>query len=638
MFDFVRTHSRLMLALMVLLIFPSFVFFGIQGYSRFTDAASVTVAKVDGHAITRAEWDQAHQRQIERMRRQLPGVDVQLFDTPEARRQTLDAIVRERVLLAAANRMNLTPTDERLQRLFQTDPNFAGMRNPDGSVNRDVLASQGLNSELFARQLRTEFAMQQVLSGVHNTGLASAAVAAPSLDALLQRRELQYERFDAAAYTGKVSPGDADLEAYYKSHQSAFNAPEQAQIEYVVLDLATLGKDVSVPEEDLRRYYQENISRYTVAEERRVSHILIKVDKDKPAAEREKAKARADALLAEVRKNPASFAEVARKNSEDTGSAAQGGDLDFFGRGAMVKPFEDAAFAMKVGEISNVVETDFGYHVLLLTATRGGDKKSFASVRPEIEAEVRKSLAQKRYAEAAEQFTNAVYEQSDSLQPVIDKFKLDKRSATVTRTPAPGATGALASVKLLNAVFGAEALRNKRNTDAVEVGPNQLASARVVQHTPSHTLPLDQVKAKVRERVVAEQAAAAARKEGEARLSAARAEPSKPLPQTAVVSRSAPQGLPRPVIDAVLRADVGKLPATLGVDLGDQGYIVARVTQVLPREAAPGGDDSLRSQYAQAFAAAETDAYLDALKKRYKVDVKQDVVAQAARAASAANP
>ena len=252
----------------------------------------------------------------------------------------------------------------------------------------------------------------------------------------------------------------------------------------------------------------------------------------------------------------------------------------------MVKPFEDAVFAMKPGEIGNVVESDFGYHIIQLTGQRGGEKKSFEAVRAEIEAEVARQLAQRRYAEAAEQFTNTVYEQSDSLQPVIDKLKLEKRSATVQRTPAPGASGPLASAKLLEAVFGNDAVRNKRNTDAVEVGPNQLAAARVVEHTPARTLPLAEVKDQVRERVVAEQAAALARKDGQALLAQLQKDAGTALPESAVVGRAAAQSLPRRAVDAVLRADASKLPVPLGVDLGEQGYLVAKVTQVLPRDPA----------------------------------------------------
>jgi peptidyl-prolyl cis-trans isomerase D len=634
MFDFVRTHSRLMLGLIVLLIIPSFVFFGIEGYSRFNDEATANAAKVDGRGITRAEWEAAHQRQIERMRQQMPGVDVKLFDTPQMKRQTLDMLVQEYVLRQAAFKLHLAPSNDRLDRLFKTDPGLAALRNPDGSVNRDMLASQGMSSEAFAEQLRQDYATQQVLGGVRNTGFVAPASAALALDAMLQRREVQIERFEAAAYAAKVSPTDADLAAYHKTHAERFTAPERATIEYVVLDLAAIGKDIALPEADLRKYYEENIARYTTAEERRASHILVKADKDMPAAERAKAKARAEAILAEVRKSPGSFAEVARKQSEDTGSAGQGGDLDFFGRGAMVKPFEDAVFAMKQGEISNLVESDFGLHVIQLTAVRGGDRKPFDQVRREIETEVRKALAQKRYAEAAEQFSEIVYQQYDSLQPVIDKLKLEKRTAVVARAPAPGASGALASEKLLGAVFGNEAVNNKRNTDAVEIGPNQLASARVVKHEPTRTLSLDEVKDRVRAAVVAEQAGALARKDGQARLEALR-KADAPLPVSVTVSRAQPQGLPREVIDAVLRADVAKGPAAIGVDVGNQGYVVARVTKVLAREPVPGGDAPLQAQIGQAWATAEGDAYLAALKKRYKAELVPAVVQQVARSASA---
>jgi peptidyl-prolyl cis-trans isomerase D len=352
---------------------------------------------------------------------------------------------------------------------------------------------------------------------------------------------------------------------------------------------------------------------------------------------REKAKAKAQGLLAEVRKNPALFAELARKNSDDPGSASKGGDLDFFGRGAMVKPFEDTIFAMKKGDISDVVETDFGYHVITLTEVRGGQSKPFEAVRTELEAEQRKALAQKRWAEAAETFTNTVYEQSDSLKPVLDKLKLDKQTATVRRTAGSGAKGPLASGKFLDAVFGADSLRNKRNTDAVEVGPNQLIAAHVLQHQPARSLTLAEVKDVVRERVAQDQAAAAARQDGEARLAALKAGAAEALPTALTVSRQAAQGLPKVLMEAILGADVGKLPAVRGVDLGAQGYAVLRITQVLPREATAGGDAPLQAQYAQAWAAAEADAYLAALKKRYKAEVKT-AAESPAEGASAAKP
>ncbi|MGS0753956.1 peptidylprolyl isomerase [Roseateles sp. GG27B] len=378
-----------------------------------------------------------------------------------------------------------------------------------------------MSSQMFVERLRQDLTLRQVTAGVTGSVPALAANAGVAFDALLQQREVQIQRYAPKDFAAAIQPSVAAIEAFYKdpAHAAQFQVPESAQIQYVVLDLEAL-KDVTATDDDLRKYYDENASRYAVAEERRASHILIKADKSAPAADRAAAKARAEALLVQARKNPSGFADLARKNSQDEGSALNGGDLDFFGHGAMVKPFEDAAFALKPGEISNVVASDFGFHIIQLTAVRGGDKRSFESVRAEVDGEVRKQLAQKRFAEFAEQFTNTVYEQSDSLQPVVDKLKLTLQTATVQRSSAPGVTGPLASPKLLEAIFGNEALSNKRNTEAVETGSNQMVAARVVQHMPADLQPLAEVQAKVRAQLVQKLATAQATQVGQERVTA----------------------------------------------------------------------------------------------------------------------
>ena len=631
MFEFIRTHSRVTLAFVLLLIIPSFVFFGFENYSSMSDGTNAEVAEVDGAKITRAEWDFAHQRNVERVRNQDPDSDVVALDSPAARQQSLEGLVRERLLRTAAEKLHLLPSDARVQRLFLSDEQFTSLRNADGSVNRDMLQAQGMTSEVFLQRLRQDLAQQQVVGGVARTVLLPPALAARALDALLEQREAEVQRFDPTTYRAQVNPSAADIEAYYKANEAEFRAPEQAQIEYVVLDLETLARDASVSDDELRKYYTENAARYTAAEERRASHILVKSDDSMSAADRKAARERAETLLAELRKAPASFAAIARRASEDEGSKAQGGDLDWFGRGGMTKPFEDAVYAMKSGEISNLIETEFGLHVISLTGVRGGEKKSFEAVRPEIETEVRRSLAQRRYVDAAEQFTNMVYEQSDSLRPVVERLNLPLRTATVQRTPAAGAAGALASPKLLSAVFGNDAVANKRNTDAVDIGPSQLAAARVVTYTPARTRPLAEVNDAARERLMARESARLAREAGERRVVELRARPTETLPIPLRVSRQAAQvqGLPKPLLDAVLGADASKLPTVTGLELESVGYLVVRIIRVLPREAAPGGDAALRMQVAQAWAGAEAELYIDALKQRYKA-----VVAPGAQAAS----
>jgi peptidyl-prolyl cis-trans isomerase D len=406
-----------------------------------------------------------------------------------------------------------------------------------------------------------------------------------------------------------------------------------------VLDAESLRKQVTVPEEDLKKYYTENIARFSTPEERRARHILVKAEKNAPADVRAKAKAKAEEILAEVKKNPAAFPELAKKYSEDPGSAERGGDLDFFGRGAMTGPFDEAVFALKPGQLSGVVETDFGYHIIEVTAVRGGEKKSYEQVRAQIEDEVRRQLAQKRFSEVAVDFTNMVYEQSDSLKPAADKFKLEiKRAQEVRHAPGTGASGPLASAKFLDALFSPETLHNKRNTDAVETAPSQLVSGRVVRYTPAHTLPLAEVKDKVREKVAAQMASALAHKDGEARLADLKKDSNAALTGPAVVvSRATAKDLPRPVIDAVLRADPSKLPQPVGVDLGEAGYAVARITKVLGRDPIAAETGRAQAQYAQAWGDAEAQAYYAALKSRLKVDINPSSVTAAAEGASGAS-
>jgi peptidyl-prolyl cis-trans isomerase D len=645
MFDFFRKHTWL---LQIILGFVVLAFVGggvYQGYGSLTGNDAATVAKVDGRKISRTDWELAQREQIERVRRQMPTVDAKLFDTPEMKRQSLDAVVRDRVMMVAADKLHLQITDDRLQRLFASDPQFAFLRNADGSVNKDALASQGMSSELFAQRLRQDLSLRQVLQGVSGTVFAPIGATSAALDAMFQQREVQLQRFDAGTFADKVTPTDAEIEQFYKdpAHAAQFQAPEAASIEYAVLDLETLKKGVVVAEKDLQDYFKANEKRYTAAEERRASHILVKVDASASAADRAKAKAKAEGLLAELKKNPAAFAELARKNSDDPGSAEKGGDLDFFGRGGLAaKPLEDAAFTLKPDALSGIVESEFGYHIVKLTAQRGGQTPSFESLRGELEGEVKTQLAQKRFSEVAGEFTNMVYEQPDSLKPVVEKFKLELRTAqNVARAPGPAASGALANPKFLEALFGNDAIRNKRNTEAVEIAPSTMVSGRVVKYEAAHALPLADVKAQVRTRVIAMQAAAQARKLGQARLAELKAAPATVMSEAAVkVSRAQPGAFAGALLDAVLKAPATALPAYVGVDLGDAGYAVAKIGKVLGRDPAAADAARAQSEYARAWGEAESQAYYVALKTRFKVEISPsalpatDAVAAPASAAS----
>ena len=623
MFDSFRKYNKVIMGLLFLLIIPSFVLFGVDRYQG--GGQGEKVARVDGTDITRPEWDAQHRNEIDRIRQQAPNIEPGLLDSDAARYATLERMVRDRVLAAAASKSNMTVSEERLARLFAEDPGLASFRTADGKFDRErFMRATGRTPEQYEASVRADLATQQVLLGISGTAFATPAQAAATLNAFYDRREVQVARFNPGDFAPKANVSDADREAYYKHHVAQFQVPEQASIEYLVLDLEAAKKNIAINEADLRSYYDQNAARFGTKEERRASHILISAPASAPAAEREKARAKAQQLLAEVKKAPGTFADVARKNSQDPGSAEKGGDLDFVTRGAMVKPFEDAMFALKKGEISDVVETEFGYHIIQLNDIKPAVIQPFEQARAAIENEVRSQQATQEFAKAAESFTDIVYQQPDSLKPAADKLKLTIQTASqVGRMPAPGAAGALASRNFLNALFAADSLERKHNTEAIEIGPNQLASGRVTQYSPARSLPFEEVKDKVRTQLVTERAAALAKTEGEAKLAAWQAKPADASFGAAVtVSRLETQSQPVPVIEGALRADPAKLPSLVGVDLGAQGYAVVRVNKTVPRTPpAPEAAHQETQQAAQAVAAAENAAYYDMLKSRFKAEI-----------------
>jgi peptidyl-prolyl cis-trans isomerase D len=619
MFDSIRRHQRLLQFVLLILILPAFVFFGISGYDGML-SQDRGVATVAGQQISQQEFDSARRQQIDRVRQMLgDGIDAKMFDTPEARTEILEGLIAQRVIAGEAGARRISVTDARVR---DTILGIPGLLKGDGSFDdaryKALLSAQNMTAAGFEAQLRGDLALQALPDAVQASAMMPRAVRDRIIVLQEERREIRELRFPAADYAGKVVPTEEQIAAFYERNGAMFETPESAKVEYVVLTREALAARVAVSPDELRTYYEQNKARYGTPEERRASHILVKAGPD--------ARAKAEALVSQIKADPSKFAALARSGSDDPGSAAQGGDLGFFARGTMVKPFADAAFEMKEGEVRGPVETEFGQHVILLTGIKPGAERPFEAVRAELEREVRAQQASQKYAEAAEQFTNLVYEQSDSLKPAADKFGLEVRTAdSVRRQPAPDAPrgSALASARLLAALFGDEALRNKRNTEAIELAPGQLAAARVVEYRAAQRRPLAEVRDEVRARVVAEESARLARAAGEAKLAELKAGKGEAAgfaaPKT--VSRLDPGGLAQPALEVVFRLPAEAVPAYGGIDLGQQGYAVV---QLVKATAPPAAEVAQReANYAQQLerVASQQDVvdYVDALKKRTKI-------------------
>ncbi|MDR2991838.1 MAG: SurA N-terminal domain-containing protein [Burkholderiaceae bacterium] len=628
MFNFIHNHRKIIMLILLIVVFPSFALFGISNYSS-TNLGAAKVARVNGRSITQTEWDNAVRRTSDDIRANSPNVDTKLLDAPGFKYAVLERLVRERVLTAAAAHQRLAISNAQLAQALQQDPTIASLRKPDGSIDmaryEQLTAPQG-GPAGYEAGVRAQLSQQQVLAGVAQSGLVNQALADVAAAAQQQQRQARIALFKPGDYSAKLNPTEADLQAFYQAHVAQYQAPESAQIQYVVLDLDSVKRGVTVSEADLRTYYDQNTAKLGAPEQRRASHILIAAPKDAPAADRAKAKARAEELLAQLRKAPDTFADVAQKDSQDDSSAKQGGDLDWFQRDKGIDPtIAKATFALaKVGDLSGVVESDYGYHIVRLTGIKPASVPSFEQARAGLEDQFRTQQAQRQFSELADTFTNTVYEQSDSLKPAADPLKLPIQTAQVTRPPAPGVQGVLANPKFLEAIFSADAREKKRNTEAIEIGPNTLVSGRVISYSPAHAKPYAEVKDQVRAAYLAERGAQLARQAGQQQLKTWQANPASAtgLAAPVTLSRGDMQKQPAALVEAVLRADPAKLPAFVGIDLGADGYAIAQIEKVLPW-VAPDKDQAAQNLagYQRLWSQAEALAYYDYLKDRYNAQI-----------------
>lgn len=632
MFDAVRNNKRIVQVFLALITLP-FALWGVDSYVR-NAGVGADVAVVGDTKVTVQQFQEAWRDQMDRARQQLgPNFRQEMFDTPEMRRAVANSLVEQRLLLLEAGKGRLNVGNAFLAEVIASMPSL----QVDGKFSKQryetALAAQGMSPEMFEARLRQDLIMQQLVGAVGDTGIVPVALAERMLRIQGEERQVAEIRLAPEQFAAEVKLTPDAARAFYDANPKQYQTPERVRAEYAVLSLDAMLAQVAVSEAEVKAWYESHLDRYRQGEERRASHILITLAAGASDADKEKAKSKAEEVLTELRRNPSKFAELAKQHSQDPGSAANGGDLGFFGRGMMVKPFEDAVFGLKQGEISGLVQSDFGFHIIKLTGIKEAKQKKLDEVRAEIEGELKRQGAQKRYAEAAEAFTNMVYEQSDSLAPVAEKFQLKiLQSQFLPRELSAQqrqALGPLGNEKLLAALFSEDAIKNKRNTDAIEVAPNTLVSARVVEHQPAAVKPFDAVRAEIEAMLKAQEAARLARQRGEARLAELQQGQDKlSWPAAKGVSRLQAGQYPVISLKAIFHADASKLPAYAGVELPNNGgYALYRISAVKPlTEIDAEKRRALQRDYTRLLAQEDFAAYLASLRKRYKVEVNTSVL------------
>jgi len=445
---------------------------------------------------------------------------------------------------------------------------------------------------------------------------------AETLKATSQQREISVAEFKTKEYMTKANIAEKDMQAFYDQNKSKFLAPEQVKAEFVVFSLANILPTINVTEDEIKSFFKANADKYQNQQQREASHILIAASKNAPPAEKAKAKAKAEDVLNQIRKNPKQFEELAKKYSQDPESAKKGGDLGSFGRGMMVKPFDDAVFSMKVNEISNIVESDFGYHIIKLTKIIG-EGGGFDAMRPQIKAELIYQKGQEKFAALAEEFSNKVYEQSSSLDAVSKRFNLPiQKTDWISRNDSDKF---FKNEALMSALYSKESIKDHRNTEAIEVTPNNLISARVVDYKAQSTKPFADVRKNIEDYLKFESAKKMVASEGEVALkSLTNASHKIDWQPATLVDRKNTKGLSDAVVNHAYKMPTDKLPSYSGFMDGNNGYVIVKVNKVsFPNESNEENKQAFASDYSEALSAEYLSAYLKGLKAKASVSVNQ---------------
>ncbi len=608
----------------VVLIGATFALWGIGDY--LSGAKEKAAARVDGVEISQSEFEQGLTMQRQRLEQMFQG---ELPDSPlfqeQIKKQVLDQLITQRVLQKVTGEQGYRVPDqvlaERIRNIeaFQQDGVFAK------DVYQAVVTSQGRGIKEFENLYRNDLAIQQLQDAV----MRSSIVGQKELNILnqlqQQGRDINYLQFDSSVYLQNIDVSESEITDYYDRNNARYMNPETVSISYVELKGSEMDADIPVDEEAVRRLYDEYVASLASREQRKASHILVAVPADADEATLNEKQGKLQGLLDRINKGE-SFAAVAKEASEDPGSASSGGDLGWVSKGMMVPEFESALFKLKKGEISGVVKSSFGLHIIKLDEIKQEDVVSLEQKRPELEAQYKAQLVEDRFYEKSELMATTAYENDQSLQAVADAIGQPiKTAGPFSRAMGQGVA---ANEKVRKAAFTSEVLSEGRNSDIIEMGKNHALVLRIDKRTEASLKPLDEVKAQISAVLRAEKAqqkAMAAALESLARLQAGDSMESQQakLVKVGKITREDSSVNPQIIETAFTMPKPGDKPAYQVVELATGAAVIELKSVTRPPEASMQQMVELGTQFNNELARRDMEAVINYLKSESDIVIPE---------------
>jgi peptidyl-prolyl cis-trans isomerase D len=617
----------------VILISVPFALWGIQEYLGV--GSEPIVAVVEGQELTERMLDRRTQNFREDLRMSLgDSYRADLFDDATLKKQVLDSMVEELVLVGSAADWNLRTGDMQARGLIASIPAFQRDGRFDQQAYETAVRNRGMSRAGFEQDVRQDLVLGQLRSGVRDTVFVTETELATRVRLIDEVRTLTYAAVPADRYRDQVTVTPEALSSYYQANLDRYRTPERVKLAYVQLDAATLSGFIEVTEDSLRQYFNDHRTEFVAPEERLMRHVLVTVPAGASEEEVQKAEQEAENLLAQIREGT-DFASLAKEHSDDPGSAGNGGDLGWVERGLMVAPFEEAAFALDKGEVSELVRTDFGYHIIQVVDIRGGSEAGFAELRDQVDAAYRKFEAETLYFDYAERLAESAYENAASLTPAAEALGLQVQTTDwITRSgPLPQA---LDSPKVINAAFSDDVLIEGHNSELIEVGDQQAVVVRIAEHEPAGVTSFEDSRASLEQDYRNEKASEAAAQAGAKALAELEAgtvsiEQSAsandwPLEQPGEVSRDQ-QGVPAEVLAKAydIRPPQQGMSGYAGVVSADGNYFLIAVISVKGGDLAslPETKKEMMLQQATAQAAStQLQSFTRSLRDRADIELK----------------